>query len=253
MKKRPLFLTCFCIAALLSLFLTFYQKRVKCIRKEGFITKIIQTGFEKEALKTDALAQFLGLSIDAPLPAASLNEKSLQKTLLSVPFIKEAHVKQRGKNALFVDYSVRKPFIWLLDGKNLAMDKERFIFPLSPFFTPKKMPKLYLGLDTLTGIWNHPMTLPKVELAFKILDVFHSAHFWIKQIDVSSEREVILTLDLADRLHYLRLTPSNFEKELSHYQNVASLLNCNQDCVIDLRVPHLAFIKKGEDFNTKDF
>ena len=249
MKKKTLFILCFCLVALLSLALTYYYKRVKQIRNNSVISKIIQTGFEKEALKTSDLAQILGLSIDVSHSVSSLNKKKLEKKLLNIPFIKDAEVKQKGNNALIVDYSVRKPVFLVLDGKNLAMDKDSYLFPVSPFFTPKNMPKLYLGLGELKEIWNRRVDLPQVKKAFKILSLFNGDPLRVKQVDVSNPTEVVVILNHVQNLHYLRLSSNNFEKELSHYQRLSSLLNPNEDCVIDLRVPDLAFIKKRDHFN----
>ncbi len=244
MKKKNLFIIFFCFLTLFSLVIIYYNKRVKYPKKEGHISQIIQTGFEKEALKTSDLAQILGLSIDKPLPRASVNEKALQERLLNIPFIKDAIVKQKGNKALFVDYSVRKPIFWIADGDNLAIDKEAYLFPLFPFFTPKNMPKLYLGLSALDGIWNRSIDHPQIDKAFKIFSLFHGDPTVVKQIDISNPLEMVVILNQAGVLHYLRLTSNNYEKELRHYQELSSLLSSDKDCVIDLRVPNLAFIKK---------
>ena len=244
MKKKNLFIISFCLLALFSLSITYYYKRVKYGKKEGYISQIIQTGFEKEALKTSDLAQILGLSIDRPLSIASLNKKKLEETLLSIPFIKEAKVKQKESNALIIDYSVRKPVFWVADGGNLGMDKEAYLFPISPFFTPKNMPKLYLGLSGLEKIWNRRIDHPRIDKAFKIFSLFNGDPIRVKQIDVSNPLELVVILNQAGGLHYLRLTSNNYEKELRYYHALLSQLSLEKDCVIDLRVPNLAFIKK---------
>ena len=117
------------------------------------LTTIVQTGPQKEALKTAYLAELLNLSQDLPLSVAHFDLKLAKEKLLNSPVIKDAVVKILPPQALYVTYVVRQPLAALYDVQNGALDEEGYLFPLSPFFAPKTLPFIYLGLpanSTLT-------------------------------------------------------------------------------------------------------
>src|SRR5258708_979144 len=67
------------------------------------ITAIVQTGPEKEALRTVYLAELLGLSVDAPKNLYSIDLKKAQMALLSSPLIAKAKVRRMPPNTLYID------------------------------------------------------------------------------------------------------------------------------------------------------
>lgn len=99
------------------------------------IVSIVQTGPEKEALKTACLAELLGLSSDQPTQLYAFNLKKGEAKLLASPLIASARLKRLPPSTLYIDYEVRKPIAWLADYKNTAIDASGHLFPVTPFST----------------------------------------------------------------------------------------------------------------------
>ena len=108
------------------------------------IIAIVQTGPEKEALKTAYLAELLNLSVDKPTQLYALNLKKAEERLLASPLIASVELKRIPPGTLYIDYTVRKPIAWLADYNNTALDAGGYLFPAAPFFTPKQLPEIYL-------------------------------------------------------------------------------------------------------------
>ncbi len=177
------------------------------------IQAIIQTGPEKEALKSAYLAELLDVSFDRPTNLFALDLKKAEQKLLSSPLIAKAHLQRMPPHTLYIDYEVRKPIARLRDYENIGVDREGFLFPLSPFFSPKELPEIYLGLPPFGhpedsqgrqgGLWQTPIHNRYFDLALQILH-FLEGSSWrmglkIKRIDVSNayvsslgQREVVL-------------------------------------------------------------
>lgn len=178
-----------------------------------FIQSVIQTGPEKEALKTAYLAELLDLSLDHPTHLFALDLKKAGQKLLSSPLIAKAQVQRMPPHTLYIDYEVRKPIARLRDYENVGVDREGFLLPLSPFFSPKELPEIYLGLPPFGqsqdaqgrsgGLWQTPVHNRHFDLALQILQ-FLEGSTWrmglkIKRIDVSNayastlgQREIVL-------------------------------------------------------------
>lgn len=101
------------------------------------IRTVVQTGPQREALKTEYLAELMGLSVDHPQSGLLFDLAQAKKNLLCSPLISKAEVKLLQSNTLYVDYTVRQPVAWLLDYENVAVDKEGIPIPFFPFFSPK--------------------------------------------------------------------------------------------------------------------
>lgn len=244
------------------------------------VNYIVQTGPYKEAVHSDYLVEILDLSIDRPMPFVLFDVNIAEKKLQSSPVIRESHVKKIKPNMVYVDYSLRKPVVWAGDFVNTAMDKEGFLFPMYPFFSPKKLPEFYLGdqgikESTVTSLRN-PLSGRYLDVAFTILELLSKVGkdlFFIKKIDVSKafaptlgKREIVVVLENevfvqgekkpAFLTHFLRLSLRNFTKEISNYLNLREhLLEVDKqgrgfeegmiikEKVIDLRISQLAFIE----------
>src|SRR5476649_1222257 len=109
--------------------------RNKQIPAQTYLCRIVQTGPQREALKTTYLAELMRISADCPVTTASFNPVFAQKRLISCPLIKEAKVKIAAPDTIYVDYTVRQPVAWLYDFDNIALDEEGYPFPVSPFFS----------------------------------------------------------------------------------------------------------------------
>jgi len=213
----------------------------------SYLCRIVQTGPQREALKTTYLAELMKISADRPVTADSFDPIAAQKRLTSCPLIKEAKVKLTAPDTVYVDYTVRQPLAWLYDFENIALDDEGCPFPVSPFFSPKKLPEIYLGIRNF--YWGRPLKERNVELALTILQLLNRLSLQVKRLDVSNaflpslgRREVVLIVEEQGHTKALRLTPKNFAQELGNYLELRPKLPAVAQ-IIDLRIPQLAFIE----------
>ena len=266
--------------------LTYYKhlKHLRAIDDKYRIVAIVQTGPEKEALKTDYLAELLNLSHDRPTNLYRVDTREAEKKILSSSVIKSVTVKKIPPGTLYIDYTVRQPIAYLSDYKNAAVDKEGVAFPFKPFFTPKRLPEIYLGdlsPDTNDGnplpeLWGGSINGLRGTLALDLLNLL-STHCCTKdsrlvRLDVSKaafpscgQREIVAifedVIEYSDKeeiktlqfTRLLRLSPENYRQELANYvvlrQTMMERDKINgenrkgETTIIDLRLPHLAFIE----------
>ena len=243
------------------------------------IIALVQTGPEREALQTGCLAEVLGLSMDAPTNLYALNLEEARRKLLAFPLIKEALLRRISPGTLYIDYTIRKPFAFLGDYTNTAVDEEGVLFPFSPFFTPKNLPEIYFGLMKQAGgsIWGKVLEGRKAELGLQLAQaiMIHccSGGSRLIRLDLSccfaqSEGEQQLIALLEDRclneqqtfhteFHLLRLGTKNYLQGLGNYLVLRDFLRDKRELltgaedrpekqltIIDLRIPKLGFIKK---------
>lgn len=238
------------------------------------IVALIQSTSQPDALKTVYLAEMLNLSLDRPVNLYQFNIKEATETLLSQPLIKEATIKKILPGTLYIHYQMRKPHAYIGDFANTAIDQEGYIFPFRPFFTPKLLPILYLGLNKEECKWgNHLEDLPSVQLAFSLLRQFarlqKDNRFCLKQLDVTQaradsygQRQIVMVLEEKDQkkklnsqkpLIFLRLSSDHAEQDLINFCDLKKFLfekdgkalAIDAPLIFDLRIPHLAFIKTG--------
>ena len=214
------------------------------------IAAIVQTGPEKEALKTAYLAEILGLSVDKPTHLYLIDLKKAEQKLLLSPLIADAKVKRMPPNTLYIDYEVRKPIAWLSDYKNIGIDQAGYLFPMTPFFSPKNLPEIYLGLPAFNapedsfgrkgGVWLTPMKNRYLHLAFEVLQYLEGSSWKeglaIKRIDVSNafapslgQREIVLFTEEEVTVRQnereivcvfpkiLRLAPKEYAQQLANF------------------------------------
>ncbi len=214
------------------------------------IVSIIQTGIEKEALKTTYLAELMDLSIDKKQNLYLFDKKQAEKKLLSSPLIKSAKVKKIKPSTIYIDYQVRQPVAWLYDYENTAVDEEGYIFPIVPFFSPKDLPEVLLSLPAFNekedlekregGSWSKPLSCKHIKLALEIIDHFSSikdkSTLKLCRIDVSNtyfpsygKKEIVLIIEdhvvVTDKKRdilcifpkYLRLGTKNYKQQLANY------------------------------------
>jgi len=204
---------------------TFYKYQRSAIMKKltdekRQIRHIVQTGPEKEALGTQYLAEVMHLSADRPTPFDLFSTKDAEQKLRHSPVIKWARVRKQKPDTVYVEYEVRQPIAIIGDFANTAMDDEKALFPLYPFYAPKQIPELILGTDTFTT----PLQGECIDLALQILTLC-DGNFHPQRIDVSNafheslgRREVVILLKTEEGdTHSLRLMPTNLEKQLGNY------------------------------------
>jgi len=231
---------------------TIYKKlkRQKLTSERYKIEGLVQTGPEREALKTVYLAELLGLSSDLPKNLYSIDLAKAEHALLSSPLIAKAKVKRMPPNTLYIDYEVRRPIAWISDYQNTAIDAEGYLFPIAPFLSPKEMPEIYLGLPKFEsdedsfgrtgGRWRTPLNNRYLTLAFNLLQAFEGSPWreglHIKRIDVSNafapslgRREIVLITEEELALKkgereisftfpkIIRLAPKDWNQQLQNF------------------------------------
>ena len=225
---KPIFLVCVALFSTLGFYaaLSYFERHKP---PPALIKVIVQTGPVKNALKTDYLAELLDLSVDHPRP---ITVEETEKILLESPCIKKVAVSLLNPETLYIDYTLRTPQFILGDVENLALDTHGATFPLIPYYTPKRLPILYLG----EGHFEE-----KIEVATHLLELLEDK---VTMIDVSNcleqslgKREIVIALGH----HLLRLTPKRCSEELSHYQKIRMKMG-DDSLIIDLRIPSLAYI-----------
>ena len=231
------------------------------------IVAIIQSTSQSDTLKTVYLAELLDLSLDKPVNLYNFNIQKATEKLLNHPLIKDATIKKILPGALYIDYEMRVPVAYLGELSNTAIDKDGYLFPVTPFFTPKNLPTLYLGINFEECRWGECIIQQRsVQQAFHLLEQWH--HLFdeavdLKQIDVSligadsyGQRQVVITLQTDEQkgsssLIYLRLSSDHNELDLKNYYLFEQAMRkrndllpqAKQGVVLDFRIPNLAYIK----------
>lgn len=278
---RWIFFITLCVTGSASL-AVFYYRHIKAQRLQQpqyNIVALIQTTPDKERLKTIYLAELLGLSIDQPTNLFRLNINEARKNLLKSPLITSAKIKKILPGTLYIDYSLRKPFAYVIDFTNTVVDKAGVAFPFKPFFTPKKLPEIYLGMDETNLEWGEQIKGVKIKIALYLIDFFHTnlaESTSLMRVDVShafddsyGNRQVVVMLEDSLNLkensentvfnipHILRLSLDNYRQEIANYLALRPLIlkreaskiknksNPLEPLIIDLRISGLAYISNG--------
>lgn len=214
-----------------------------------FLSRIVQTGPQKQALSTVYLAELIHISADHPIHFGHFSVDLARKRLLTSPVIKEAAVRLIEPDTVYIDYTIRQPLAWLYDFENTAFDEEGVAFPVSPFFPPKNLPEVYLGISHLH--WYRPLGGKEMELALTILNLLSEVRIPVRRLDLSQafheslgRREIVLITEEGGFSRTLRLSSKSYAQELGNYQTLKSRLPDTPQ-VIDLRIPQLAFIDKA--------
>lgn len=243
------------------------------------IVAIVQTSPHAEGIKSNYFAELFDLSIDRPTNLYSFNIPQALDKLKQLSVIKEAKIRKIRPGTIHVDYTMRKPIAILGDFSNIALDMEKTPFPIKPFYTPKRLPKIFLGVETQNLKLGSPLHGPEVTLAYSLLDTlnahYSNADSSVTLIDVSkafstSYGQKQIVVEFEDRIEkvvdgqpvlyilprLLRLNPENYLEQLANYRSLRTYLNEHQPrsafqgksfikekaYVIDLRISDLAFI-----------
>jgi hypothetical protein len=238
------------------------------------IVALVQRTSPHDRLKTSYLAELLDLSLERPLNLYQFNAREAEKRLNTSPLIKQSTIRKVRPGTLYIDYQLRVPIAYVGDYTNTVVDEQGVLFPYQPFFSPKPLPTLYLGLNTGEAKWGDSLKdRETMRLAFAFLEQFKKLNlnqFFLKQVDVIQadadsygQRQIVIILEniAQESLHkqqdiwYLRLNPDHYQKNLTHFKRLISQeaqiqrLNLNrkkQSILVDLRLPFLAFIKQDE-------
>ncbi len=226
----------------------FYYKHIREKQRHDSaykIVAIIQSTPSNEKFKTVYLAELLGLSVDRPTNLYRFNTNWAQQQLLASPVIKKATVAKINPGTIFVDYTPRRPIAFLADYTNTAVDEEKIAFPFNPFFTPKRLPEIYLEKNNREEIlpdivWGAPIRTRQIDFAFALLELVNhhccDSMSSLSRIDVSAisalsygQRQIVLIFEeripkmvegapiLWTTTHLLRLSPDNYHEQLANY------------------------------------
>ena len=255
------------------------KKYQKAFSYDNQIHSIIQTGPQKEALKTEYLAEILQISRDVPTSVVFFNEEVAKQRLLSSPLIAQADVKVLKPAALYIDYTIRQPVAWIEDYENVVMDKAGYPFPFYPFLSPKNLPYIYFGLSSFgrqstdsnkpVVRWKEAMTGTYINLAFSLLELIHEIGLsHVVRIDLCQtfasscgKREIVLTVDnvivqwhngLEQQIvfpHLLRLGTKNYREQLINYLNLKEELieQEKKNIILQINQPFLRLREKVID------
>lgn len=217
---------------------------------------IVQTGQEKEALRTACLAEWLELASDHPTNLYAFSCAAARRRLLEQPLIKEATVKTFLPGIVYVDYAVRRPVAYLVDYSNTAIDAEGVLIPCAPFFTPKKIPQIYLGLPAMDRVWGRRISPSSLQLVREVQALL-ADDCAVKTIDLShaqassyGQRQIVIRVEEQGLPVILRVSPAHYRESLKHYQQLREGLHAQvgkvKEVVVDLRIPKLAYLKNIE-------
>jgi len=219
------------------------------------ITTIVSRSHTSDIVAPSVFAEFLDLSCDAPTNLYTFSPRGALSRLKALDAFSRVKVRRVRPGIVIIDYTLRTPLAKLADYENRAIDATgAHIFPLYPFFSPKKLPELYLGS-------SEP---ERLKLALEVLGKAGEAICWpfrIKALDVSgrfaggANREIILSVEeeksQGAKTYVLRLDGKDWQDGLERFFALTPTLDSlpkNGDdvaapSVIDLRVARIALFR----------
>lgn len=156
-----------------------YQIKSRQKNPKYYVKKIVQKT-EGPSLDSMYIAEILGLSIDMPTNIYQLHPEYAKAYLEKSPVILEAKVQKILPDTVEVNYRTPLPIAYLFDITNTAISPEGYLFPVEPFFSPKKLPKIYLGLNRDTvceKYWGGYIDTLSSRCAIEILQYITESNF----------------------------------------------------------------------------
>jgi hypothetical protein len=236
-----------------SLYELFSHLKEKRLRDERYnIVAIVTRSKTSERIPSQIFAEILGLSADAPTNLFAFQPKRAAALLKSYGAFRKVRCRIAKPGVVIVEYELRKPYVKVRDFENRALDcSGEHLFPLFPFYTPKKLPELFLGDFQKKNIEK---ALEVFEEAKKSID----PSFTIAACDASgllsnsAKGEIILTLEKGEaspERFFLRLSDKHYKEDLLHFNELLPLISNRQDNegnkvhIVDLRLPQIALVK----------
>lgn len=218
--------------------------------KSYVISEIKQITESNQTLDTNHLASILNLSIDRPINLHTFSLGEAQKKLQESTLFSDCDIKKQGMGTVVIYYTLRKALGSVADLEEGLIDRKGVIYPKLSYLNPEKLPRVYFGLKSVQ--WGQKVDKKLMEICHNILSFFNDdSKFQLEQIDLShafdssyGSREIILTIHTNSNTHYLRCATKEYLKAFQHYQTLFPLLHKEfQPIVIDLRIPHQAYIR----------
>ena len=113
------------------------------------ITRLVESSEGSTSVRAGAVEELLSLR-----PAQNLFAFDIERAeerLRSHPVFKSATIWRCPPNTLSVRYRARSPLAQVQEWPNWAIDGLGYVFPINPFLTPKRLPRLILGLPAKEG------------------------------------------------------------------------------------------------------
>lgn len=251
-----------------------FRREEKARLSRYSILGIVQKCSSQDMLKTEQLAELLGISSDVSQNLYGFDLAKATFRLKSLPCMKRVELKAVPPNLLSIDYELRAPKWLLADYENTAVDERGYIFPLSPFYSPKSLPEIVLGLPPFQmpkdlqgrdgGAWNKPLQGRHFDLVVELFECEKTfpPHFEIVTVDVqktfqaSKDSEIVLKLrekrfeekgKVRLQEYLLRLPFESYRDALSRFfqhvgafQTMRSTTKCQ---IVDLRLDRIALVK----------
>lgn len=228
-------------------------KKQREIDKKFFISSLFQSSSGPDKIPFSFLEQMLDICVDKPINLYAFDLVAARDSLSRYPFFETMEVKKVKPSALYIDYTLRRPFALLANFENTAIDQEGVLFPKFPFFSPKNLPKVLLDEDFFSDtVWGKKIPEKRMELLLDILDHFDKMeNVLIESVDLSKinapsygQREIVVIL--YDRVKtFLRLSVNHYKEKLTHYSLIREQkldLLKDQPVILDLRMPEVAHI-----------
>lgn len=187
-----------------------------------------------EILRPEIIAEWLNLSVERKVNLYAIDLRKAAALLKKQMIVRKVAVTRKPPSVLAIEAEIRKPVAFVGERSNIALDKEGNVFPFHPFYTPKKLPKLYIGKKE------------NFTIAQKVLEWFIEKGLLesVDSIDVRSakalslgEREVVVVISG----RYGRLNPEALDEGLERFMRLSHL----KEAVIDLRVEGMALVTKS--------
>ena len=225
-----------------SLFVSvWYWKKTLLLRNNdshSLVSAIVQTKTQQDTLSCSYLAEILNFSQDKPSNIYTLDVASLNKTLNAYPVVAEAFITKMLPDTLHIAYTLKEPIAYLADYDNIVVDAYKHVFPLRPFFSHKRLPKLYTGLTLQKNFLEEPIEDNACALALKVLSFLENMqepYFRVLHIDtkdVFSESlyrgQMVVSLECAYENNVfqvlIRCTAKKYEEQLNRVFSTGSLL-----------------------------
>lgn len=202
------------------------------------IVAIIQTQETSDRLPSGFFAECLDLSCDRPVNLYAFDLAKGEASLLANPCIASAMIKKIPPGTLHIFYRMRQPIAYVGDVTNTAMDGEGVLFPVSPFYASKKIPRIFFGLSPTELSWGK--TLQKQPLFQMVLEVLAaSKEMALDEVDCSRAREKTLggrELVLRNQKGmFLRIYPDAIEEGFCKWIQFCKAFPEKSQGVLDLR------------------
>ncbi len=274
--KRVLFLTfCSLLVTTILFFCGFmssrYFTRKKAHDPQYVIRSIVPRCHSTQCLQTKHLLEMLGLSQDRLVNRYAIKKSILLKKLYDWPVIKHAYVTFLDPAVVVVDYTLREPIAVIGNIENGAVDEERRLLPLTPYFSSDNLPEIILGnFDASQEFsWGRPLVGGSIDQALEVLHEWKQRYrvsgMRLLSIDVekadslSADREIVLHL-ACDRDYFVRLNAEEWKRGIElffflypvHIESAVGLTKQKQaekqadvlPCVVvDLRLPSLVLVR----------